>query len=163
MFLLVFKLLSFFSQLFSFQFQACHPFFIVSYLSQKFSICILFVQKFLNKGFSAIHTCRSFDIFEGNFNSIEFCHFSCHFISQQSFNESSTEVDLVPIFLFGIFILKGTFCNFFHLKRSNLFATNNLLFLVKHGLNTVKMSIPLSFLVADVINQFVFHFLCLVV
>lgn len=150
--LLCFKLASLFPELISFKFQGCHILLVSCDLSQEFSVGVFFIQEFFDKGLSIIDACGSFDVLECDLNGIELRHLSIHFIPQQPLNESSTEIDFIPILLFAVFVLKSVLGYLFHLQRPYLLAAKHILFLIKHGLNTVEVGVPLPFLIVDVID-----------
>ena len=98
--------------------QLDHISLVISNLTQQLAVGVLLIQKFIDQLHSVTHSSPCLDVLEGYLDSIEFQHLPAHLVSQQFLDEFGTEVDLIPIFLFGIFVLKRILSDLLHLTPS---------------------------------------------
>jgi len=69
------------------------------------------------------------------------------------------QMDLIPIFLFCIFVLQSKFSYFLHLLFPLFGMLNHAFLLLKHADYTVEMLFSLCGLLFQVLHQFGIHFL----
>ena len=98
--------------------QLNHISLVISNLAEQLAVGVLLIQKFIDQLHSVTHSGPCFDVLEGHLNGIEFQHFAVHLVSQQFLDKFGAEVDLIPIFLFGIFVLKRILSDLLHLTPS---------------------------------------------